>query len=490
MNENSGEQSYRNVLRDDPLVARNIFVGNSAWDAGGGIRFCFFGGFLPEPSVVDNLIIDNWAGQQGGGLVLIAATITCSNMTIVGNGSGTGLGGGILVEEDGSLVMQNSIVAGNTGSGICLTGNWSELVTDHCDVFGNTDGDYENCTASATDISCDPEFCASDGDDYQLFENSCCQGTGAGGYDIGARGVGCFTVSEVLFYDNFSDQDDTGWEVTTEGDAALEVDGGSYRGSLVTGSVAGVVGSGFDPVNLTCRLLVKPETTLPEGIAGLDIFLHRATPEQYYRVNLSDTQGKLWKRDGLQEKELLAFPCQLVTGAWQSLSFDLVDWQLSGYLDSGEGVQELFVYAEETLPILTGTMGVGLSGFAATERVVRFDDVLVAALDSTLAAVPSDGAVGQLPQPVGLALAVFPNPANPATAISFELTAGSLVRVTVHALDGGLVQTLQDGVLAAGRQRLVWRGCDQAGRKVASGTYICRVSAGALTETEKIVLTR
>ena len=97
-----GSQRYRNVLRDDPVVARNIFVGNHAWEAGGGIRFCFFGGALPEPTVTDNLIIGNRASQRGGGLVILDAAITCTNTTIVGNECTDGHGGGVIVEEDES----------------------------------------------------------------------------------------------------------------------------------------------------------------------------------------------------------------------------------------------------------------------------------------------------------------------------------------------------------------------------------------------------
>ena len=71
-----------------------------------------------------------------------------------------------------------------------------------------------------------------------------------------------------------------------------------------------------------------------------------------------------------------------VPGAWQSLHFDLADSRLSGYLDTGDGLLDLFVFTDDTLPILTGIFGVGLSGVALNERVVRFDDVLVADSDS------------------------------------------------------------------------------------------------------------
>ena len=484
-----GNRSYRDVLRDDPLIARNIFVGNQAWEAGGGIRFCFFGGALPEPTVTDNLIVDNRSESRGGGLVVIDAEVTVTNTTIVGNHSNAGSGGGVFVQEDGTLVLRNSIVAGNTGSGICLL-PWGDLITDHCDVFGNSNGDYENCAPSPTDISCDPEFCAPEAGDYRLLEASCCQGAGAGGYDIGARGVGCFTVPDVLFYENFSDQHDDDWHVTGEGDASLEVVDGVYWGSLVNGAVTSVVASDFDTGNYACQLRIKPETELPDGTAGLDFFLRHADPEQFYRVHLGGVEGELWKRIGSHEQVLLTFPCQLVVDSWQVLSFTLVDWQLSGYLDTGDGPQELFVCADDNLSILTGTFGVGLSGSALNEQVVKFDEVLVAALDSTLTAVPADGSAERQSRPAEMALHVYPNPANPKTVISFQLVEPGPVRVTIHAIDGSLVATLFDGTGVAGYQQSIWRGCDDVGRSVASGTYVCRVTADGRSITRKLVLAR
>ena len=46
------------------------------------------------------------------------------------------------------------------------------LATDHCDVFANSGGDWENCAPSPTDISCDPGFCDPENLDAreQLFQ--------------------------------------------------------------------------------------------------------------------------------------------------------------------------------------------------------------------------------------------------------------------------------------------------------------------------------
>jgi hypothetical protein len=236
--------------------------------------------------------------------------------------------------------------------------------------------------------------------------------------------------------------------------------------------------------------MVKPETALPAGSVGLDIYLRFATPERYYRVSLSDTAGQLWKRTGHQEQVLLTFPCQLVTGAWQSLAFELVDWQLSGCLDTGNGLQELFVYGDETVPILTGTVGVGLSGESSNERVVRFDDVLVAISDSVLTAVPDDEAVDQRSQPIDLALRIFPNPANPAVTIHYEVPIAHLTRLTIYSVDGRLVATLVNRLSAAGQQEVVWDGTDQRGYLVPSGIYIYHLEIGKYSVTKRVTLIR
>ena len=77
--------------------------------------------------------------------------------------------------------------------------------------------------------------------------------------------------------------------------------------------------------------------------------------------------------------------------------------------------------------------------------------------------------------------AVAPNPFNPKTTIRFELPRSGHARLSVHALDGRLVARLQDGLLDAGRHRVVWRGRDDAGRALPSGTYLYRLQTGGVS---------
>ncbi len=71
----------------------------------------------------------------------------------------------------------------------------------------------------------------------------------------------------------------------------------------------------------------------------------------------------------------------------------------------------------------------------------------------------------------------YPNPFNPSTTIPFELTVQGHVRLEIFRMTGELVRTLVDAELPAGRQSVIWDGRDADGRRVASGSYLCRLEA-------------
>ncbi len=91
---------------------------------------------------------------------------------------------------------------------------------------------------------------------------------------------------------------------------------------------------------------------------------------------------------------------------------------------------------------------------------------------------------------MGLSVAAAPNPFNPYTRLDFELPNTAPVRLQVFDARGALVRTLVDGVLAAGRHAHVWAGRDQAGRRVASGTYLYRLRADGAEVEGKLQLVR
>jgi len=69
-------------------------------------------------------------------------------------------------------------------------------------------------------------------------------------------------------------------------------------------------------------------------------------------------------------------------------------------------------------------------------------------------------------------LSNYPNPFNPTTTISFNLSSDSDVSIDIFNLKGQKVRTLLSERMVAGRKSEVWRGDDINGIKVSSGVYL------------------
>jgi len=72
-----------------------------------------------------------------------------------------------------------------------------------------------------------------------------------------------------------------------------------------------------------------------------------------------------------------------------------------------------------------------------------------------------------------------PNPFNPRTEIAFELPASVRVSLSVYDAAGRRVRTLVAGEdMGVGRHAVRWDGCGDGGRRLPSGSYLCRLEAG------------
>ncbi len=85
-----------------------------------------------------------------------------------------------------------------------------------------------------------------------------------------------------------------------------------------------------------------------------------------------------------------------------------------------------------------------------------------------------------------------PNPFNASTTISFQLlrTQSQPVTLEIYNIRGQEVTTLLDRQLPPGRHAVSWNGCDRRGHSVASGLYLCRLSAGHSSQSLKMMLLR
>lgn len=87
-----------------------------------------------------------------------------------------------------------------------------------------------------------------------------------------------------------------------------------------------------------------------------------------------------------------------------------------------------------------------------------------------------------------------PNPFNPRTTIEYVVgdaaTGGEPVRLEVFDVAGRRVAELLNEVQAPGGHRVVWDGRDDAGRPLASGLYLYRLTVGEEVRSRKLVLNR
>jgi hypothetical protein len=74
--------------------------------------------------------------------------------------------------------------------------------------------------------------------------------------------------------------------------------------------------------------------------------------------------------------------------------------------------------------------------------------------------------------------------------VRYSLGSATEVELRVYGAGGELVRTLYSGFQAAGEHQLFWDGRDEAGRRVGSGAYLCRMTAGDFRATVKFAVVR
>jgi len=82
----------------------------------------------------------------------------------------------------------------------------------------------------------------------------------------------------------------------------------------------------------------------------------------------------------------------------------------------------------------------------------------------------------------------YPNPFNPSTTVRYDLPEQAQVEIAIYNIAGQRVRTLVSGTQSAGRQEVVWDGCDDSGSRVSSGVYLYRMSAGDFVRSRKMML--
>jgi hypothetical protein len=92
--------------------------------------------------------------------------------------------------------------------------------------------------------------------------------------------------------------------------------------------------------------------------------------------------------------------------------------------------------------------------------------------------------------PVILNSSNYPNPFNPETTISYNIPKKGNVTVDIYNIKGQKVKSLLNEEQEAGKHSIIWKGNNDKGQKVSSGTYLYRVKSGDEEIVNKMMLVK
>jgi len=82
----------------------------------------------------------------------------------------------------------------------------------------------------------------------------------------------------------------------------------------------------------------------------------------------------------------------------------------------------------------------------------------------------------------------YPNPFNPFTKIDYDVPVAGNVNIKVFNVRGQFVKTLMNEYKLPGNYYTYWDGTDSYNRKVSSGIYFSKLTAGKTTKTKKMIM--
>jgi len=94
----------------------------------------------------------------------------------------------------------------------------------------------------------------------------------------------------------------------------------------------------------------------------------------------------------------------------------------------------------------------------------------------------------EIPDSGNLELEIFPNPFNPRTSVSYQLTSVSDIEIGVYNIRGEKVKDLLNSKCDPGNYTVIWDGTDEYGRSIASGFYFCTLTNGESRLSKKMIL--
>ncbi len=199
---------------------------------------------------------------------------------------------------------------------------------------------------------------------------------------------------------------------------------------------------------------------------------------QYIPVDLDDPETKkifLLPAGGSYRFEILS---QDTTGVFRFDAAEIIDGGVRSTLSFEDVIFEpsTKAFCELTEISNKATMRVDLGGDGSIDKVYQASEKLLTAAESAPnASEITDYSLSQN----------FPNPFNSATMIRFSLPRAEDVKITLFNISGQKIMTMLDQRLNAGHHQV-----SLSGEELATGIYVCRITAGSFDKTIKIALLR
>ena len=421
-------------------MTNSVVAGNSAEVYGGGLW-----NFYATTRLEKCVIAWNTGQSGGGGISNSVGTVILTNCTVANNFASAS-GGGSMNFSDGVMVVTNSIYWANQGVQVYRSGG--SVTTVYCDIQGGRTG--------TGNIDADPLFQNPNEGDYRLRTGSPCINKGDPASPLDPDG----TRADIgAFYK------------TNYGDASGDGTVTAYDASVVLLYVVRTLGE----INQ-----LTADVTGNGVVSSYDashILARSIYPDYVFPVE-TNSPGK---------------PAVLPVVAWAQ-DDDL--WELRSDATSPYGITL-------ELRMVVGTE-VHSSALLASSRDGEIVRVAVAGMGNETAILRVRGeyppivvsaTFNEMPisiaTPISFSLAQnAPNPFNPVTSLRFSIPEACEVLLAVYDVSGRLVRTLISSELAAGLHEVMWDARDDAGRAVASGVYVYRLTAGTDVAVRRMTLVR
>jgi hypothetical protein len=256
--------------------------------------------------------------------------------------------------------------------------------------------------------------------------------------------------------------------------------------------------------------LVALDTSLAHVLEA-ELFVHDTTGNFFVAVVDSQAAGVSVQVMGYELSGDLGWEALTVSDRAGSdyrglnLAGDLSDAMLASWSDNSSGIRQSyqrlihqFGYAlggeqatgggnaKQICPVAVMMGGYHLTVWCDNRNPERGYDLYAGSVQYTSTAVTDDHEP-VLPDEFGL-LQNYPNPFNPTTTIDYSLQRGCNVKLEIFDILGTRVRSLVDGYKSAGFYSIEWSGLDQAGRRVASGVYLYRLSTDYGEKARKMML--